>query len=201
MNNPSLSGNKPWRVARRRSPAPGEADCLHGLKAGARIVLGAAKRAWCRGLRKKAVMPPRYGYLQNGWVDQNGGYGGRPETNSSRSQWRNGVLFPADLQQYPLGPKRRPERPEAAPRRSTRRLVWHQWASSDCTSEKSALIEGLLHAARWRLSSYPQGLTTFRLESVDAEGVGVWICRLPIKIEVVGLPPRGSGRHDEVGTP
>ena len=33
------------------------------------------------------------------------------------------------------------------PRRPPRRLVWHQWASPDCTSEQSAPIEGLPHAA------------------------------------------------------
>ena len=57
-------------------------------------------------------------------------------------------------------------------RRLRKTETWYQWASSDCTSDNSALIEGLLHAARWRLSGYTQGLTTFRSESVDAEVVG-----------------------------
>ena len=36
------------------------------------------------------------------------------------------------------------------PRRPTRRLDWHQRAPSDCTSDNSAPIEGLLHAAQRR---------------------------------------------------
>jgi hypothetical protein len=46
-----------------------------------------------------------------------------------------------------------------------------------------ALIEGLLHAARWRLSGYTQGLMTFRSESVETEVVGFFVRHLPLGIE------------------
>ena len=56
---------------------------------------------------------------------------------------------------------------------------------------KSALIEGLLHAARWRSAGFVQSLMTFRLESGEAEVVGVWVPHLPLKIAAVGLPLKG----------
>ena len=55
-------------------------------------------------------------------------------------------------------------------RRLRKTETWYQWASSDCTSDNSALIEGLLHAARWRFSGYTQGLMTFWFGSLG-EGV------------------------------